>query len=122
MNETALLQNWHGWAPGRFMPTPGHRYLAIFHRGWSGIDIILKALAEGVAEVRRVSRLYDELTAMSDPELHDIGINRADIPAVISETYRRLPPPIPVRISSNRRAKSPSPNRCNQPCDQGTPQ
>ncbi len=120
MNELSFIPNRHGWAPGRFTPTTGHRYLAIFHRGWRGIDIILKGLAEGVAEIRRVSRLYDELTAMSDPELHDIGINRADIPAVISGTYRRIPPPIPVRISSNRRERSPG--RRDQPCDQGARQ
>jgi uncharacterized protein YjiS (DUF1127 family) len=90
----------------------GDRYPALFRHGWSPIDRTLKVLAEGVAELRRVARLYDELAAMTDPELHDIGINRADIPAVISGAYRRLPPPIPVLISSSRRDRSPSSNCC----------
>jgi len=116
MNETVLINNRHGRALGRSMPTLEHRYPAIFRRGWSAIDRILQAFTAGVAEARRMSRLYDELTTMSDPELHDIGINRADIPAVISGTCRRLPPPTPVRIiSSNRRERSPSPNQCDQP-------
>jgi hypothetical protein len=49
---------------------------------------------------------------MSDPELQDIGINRADIPTVIFGTHRALPTVVPVRVSSNRRDRSPSPNRC----------
>jgi uncharacterized protein YjiS (DUF1127 family) len=119
MNRTVLIKNRCGRTPVRPMATLGQRYPAILRRGWSVIDRTLKAFAEGVAESRRISRLYDELAAMSDPELHDIGINRADIPAVIAGTYRRLPPPIPIRISSSRRDRSPSPNRCDQPCDQG---
>ena len=119
MNHTVLSKNRCGRAPVRPIATFRQRYPTILRRGWSVIDRTLNAFAEGLAEARRISRLYDELAAMSDPELHDIGINRADIPAVIAGTYRTLPPPIPIRISSNRRDGSLSPNRCDQPCDQG---
>ena len=44
-------------------------------------------IGKRVAEARRMARAYDELAAMSDLELHDIGISRADIPAAVSGAY-----------------------------------
>ncbi len=69
MNEKVLINHRHGRAFNGFMPTLGHRYRGIFRRGWSAFHRILKAFAEGVAEAHRMSRLYDELTAMTDPGL-----------------------------------------------------
>jgi uncharacterized protein YjiS (DUF1127 family) len=45
-------------------------------------------VTETRAEARRMAQAYDELAAMSDPELRDIGINRSDILAVVSGAYR----------------------------------
>lgn len=119
MNRTALIKTSHGQVFSQSMPARRHRYREVLRHGWRPIDRTLKAFAEGVVAARQVARLYDELTALSDPELADIGINRADIPAVISGTYRRLPPSIPVRISNGRRERSLSPNRSDHSRDQG---
>ncbi len=43
----------------------------------------LKALAESVSEARYNARVYNELTAMDERMLKDIGINRGDIAAVV---------------------------------------
>ncbi|MDT3684151.1 MAG: hypothetical protein RO009_03800 [Pseudorhodoplanes sp.] len=48
-----------------------------------------KALAEGIAEARRMSQLYDELVGMTDRELAELGIGRADISAVIAGRYAK---------------------------------
>jgi uncharacterized protein (DUF2249 family)/uncharacterized protein YjiS (DUF1127 family) len=49
----------------------------------------LKLASDGIAEVRRMRRSYEELAAMSNLELQDIGISRGDIPAVVAGTFRR---------------------------------
>ena len=87
MSHIIFTKNGHGRVPYRRVPTLGRRYPAIFDRAWSAISRTGKAFGERVAEARRMARAYDELAAMSDPELHDIGISRADIPAVVSGTY-----------------------------------
>ena len=84
------------------MPTLGRRFLAIVDCVWSAISRAKKAFGEGTAEARRMARAYDELTTMSDPELHDIGISRADIPAVLSGTYRRTRHPMYDPTSSGQ--------------------
>ncbi len=43
---------------------------------------------KGLPKHAEMARAYDELATMSEPELRDIGINRGDIPAVISRTHR----------------------------------
>jgi uncharacterized protein YjiS (DUF1127 family) len=85
MSSTVLTKDRYRRAICRPMPTGRHRDPAIFRRVRSAISRKLKALAEA----RRMARAYDELAAMSDPELHDIGISRADIPVVVSGTYHR---------------------------------
>jgi uncharacterized protein YjiS (DUF1127 family) len=98
------------------MPANGHRHPAILRHAWRAISRTPKTFAEGVAEAaRRMARAYDELAAMSDPELRDSSINRSDIPAVVSGTYRRTPPPpISDPTSRGRRERSPSPERRDQ--------
>ncbi len=95
----------HGCVTYRPMPTLRHRFPAIFDRTWSAISRAKKAFDEGVAKTRRMARAYEELAAMSDPELHDIGISRADIPAVVSGTYRRTRHPIYDPASSGQRGR-----------------
>jgi uncharacterized protein YjiS (DUF1127 family) len=77
------------------MPVSRHSHPAILTHVWQAIGGTLKALAEGAATARRAARVYEQLTAMSDPELHDIGIHRSDIPAVVSGTYLRRPWSLP---------------------------
>jgi len=42
----------------------------------------MKTIAEKLAAWRRYRETVRELTQMSDRELHDIGVRRADIPLV----------------------------------------
>lgn len=48
----------------------------------------MKNFFGGIAEGLRMSRLYDELSGMSDRELAQIGISRSEIPAVVAGTHR----------------------------------
>jgi uncharacterized protein (DUF2249 family)/uncharacterized protein YjiS (DUF1127 family) len=57
----------------------------------SALDTIKRAYGatvEGIAEARRMRRAYDELSAMSNHALEDIGVSRGDIPAIVAGTYR----------------------------------
>jgi uncharacterized protein YjiS (DUF1127 family) len=45
--------------------------------------------AAWLAERRRRNRLARELFELTDRDLTDLGIGRADIPAIIRGTYRR---------------------------------
>ncbi len=119
MSGTVLVKNRHGWAPRRPTPITAHRDPAIFRRIWRAIRRTLHVLNESLAEALRMARAYDELTAMSDPELRDMGIGRADIPAVVSGTYHTDARIIPHPASSGRRERSPSSDRRGQQCDQG---
>ena len=46
-------------------------------------------VAQAFAEAKRQQTLYGELSRMTDRELRDIGVNRADIPAVVAGTLTR---------------------------------
>ncbi|HET6629793.1 MAG TPA: DUF1127 domain-containing protein [Woeseiaceae bacterium] len=48
----------------------------------------IKSFSGGIVEGFRMSRLYEQLVDMSDRELAQIGISRADIPAVVAGTHR----------------------------------
>jgi hypothetical protein len=76
------------------------------------------AFAERVAEARRIARACEELATMSEPELNDIGINRADIPALVFGTYR-TPHPLLIPPQAAGKKRSPSLDRNDQPGDQG---
>lgn len=53
----------------------------------------LKALADKFAHGQQLHCDFLHLSAMSDPELQDIGISRSDISAVLAGTYRRVERP-----------------------------
>ena len=48
----------------------------------------MRSFFVGIGEGLRMSRLYDELSGMSDRELAGIGITRGEIPAVVAGTHR----------------------------------
>lgn len=54
----------------------------------------LQAFVNRIAHGRQLYRDYLHLSAMSDPELQDIGISRFDIFAVVAGTYRRAERPL----------------------------
>lgn len=81
----------------------------IHERVLTAIGRSLKAVGERVAEARRAQQVFDELNAMTDHELEDIGIMRSDIAAVVAGTYRGMRLSASNVIPIDRRcAKQPS--------------
>jgi uncharacterized protein YjiS (DUF1127 family) len=80
MNSPVLVKDRSGRAFPQPMLINGHRHPSILRLALRTACRTLK----GVAEARRMVRAHNELAAMSDPELRDIGINRSDISAVVS--------------------------------------
>jgi uncharacterized protein YjiS (DUF1127 family) len=66
---------------------PGSGLLSVMLRA-------LKKFADGIVHGRQLHRDYVHLSAMSDPELQDIGITRSDIFAVVAGTYRNARRPV----------------------------
>lgn len=58
-------------------------------RALTFVGRLLKGFADVYAEAQQRQRAFEELTAMSDRELADMGITRADIPAIVAGTYQR---------------------------------
>lgn len=65
----------------------------------------LNAVVDKVAEARHAQQIFDELNAMNDHELEDIGLIRSDIPAVVAGTYRGMRPAASNVISLDRRCR-----------------
>lgn len=64
----------------------------------------LRQLGQKVAEFRRQRRAYEELAAMSDHELEDIGISRSEIDAIFARKCQRAKPETSnVIVLENRR-------------------
>lgn len=81
MNDAVICQlHSNGESGKRAMQRPHARISASIGRA-------LKALGARITEARRAQRAFEELNAMSDHDLEDIGISRADIPAIIAGTY-----------------------------------
>lgn len=58
----------------------------------------LRAFADKITHGHQLHCDYLQLSAMSEPELQDIGISRSDISAVLAGTYRRVErPPLKAR-------------------------
>lgn len=109
MNFPILIKNRFSYGPCTLPLANGQRRQSIAHSAWRALSRMMKACAEGIAEARRMSRAYNELTALSDSELQDIGISRSDIPSVVTGTYRNIPHFICDSVARDQREKSPSP-------------
>lgn len=70
----------------------------------------LKAFGSKVIEARQTQEAFEQLNAMTDHELEDVGITRADIPAVIAGTYRDARPEVSNVISFDPRCRLRSPD------------
>jgi len=84
------------------------------HQGAIGRALIavgrkLKSFTERIAQARRRQQAYEQLAALSDPELEDLGIRRTDIPAVVSGRYRRAQPATSNVLTISPRKRPPSP-------------
>jgi len=80
-----------------------HEIRGILRQTWSALVRTLNAIAEAASEANRMRRQYDELAAMSDVELQDIGMTRSDIGAVVTGTYRPRQPAVSNVFSIDRR-------------------
>ena len=87
MNSPVLVKDRSCRALPQAVLISGHRHPSILRLALRAACRMLKTLAKGVAEARRVVRARSKLAVMSDPELRDIGINRSDISAVVSGRY-----------------------------------
>lgn len=87
---------------------------------WLGRRIwsVLGDVARLASEARAAKRRYQALARRSDRELADIGLTRADIPAVVAGTFRREPNAA-ANTSHGVRTPDPSPDiaepRCLEP-------
>ena len=68
---------------------------------------VLKTLADKFAHGQQRYCDFLHLSAMSDPELQDIGISRSDISAVLAGTYRRVERP-PAKANAGIRLAFPT--------------
>ncbi len=75
------------------MPATFASTTSVAQSGERGFAVAWHALAQRVerawAERRQARELARELHTCSDRELHDMGLSRCDIPAVIQGTYAR---------------------------------
>jgi uncharacterized protein (DUF2249 family)/uncharacterized protein YjiS (DUF1127 family) len=99
---------------GGTTPNP-HEVRGILRQTWSVLARTLNAIVEGAREANRMRRMYDELAAMSDVELQDIGMTRSDIGAVLTGTYRPQQPAASNVFSIDRRDRPHSSGHVNQP-------
>jgi uncharacterized protein YjiS (DUF1127 family) len=75
----------------------------------------LRKVANKMAECRRRRQSYQELAAMSDRELEDIGISRSDIDAIFAGQYERARPSNVVVFDRCRyRERAGLTKRCNE--------
>lgn len=66
----------------------------------------LRRLGHRMAECRRKRRGYQELAAMSDLELEDLGISRSDIDAIFAGIYERAKTNSPNVIALDQRGET----------------
>lgn len=66
-----------------------HQHARVFDRTLKWLARTLTATGQSISAARRLHRSYEELRAMSDLELQDIGITRADIPTIVAARFRR---------------------------------
>lgn len=63
------------------------------HTGvFASVGRALRRLGHQVAECHRQRRAHEELAAMTDYELEDIGISRSEIDAIFAGKYQRAKP------------------------------
>jgi uncharacterized protein YjiS (DUF1127 family) len=56
---------------------------------WTSVQAGMARLAAWRASRRQQSRLLRELSESTDRQLWDMGLSRADIPAIVGGAYRR---------------------------------
>lgn len=103
MNSAVICELHPNGETGRRAMQKAHaRILASIRRA-------LKALGARITEARRTQRAFEELNAMSDHELEDIGISRADIPAIVAGIYWGTRPAASnvTRLDRPRKPQSP---------------
>ncbi|WP_423888540.1 DUF1127 domain-containing protein [Bradyrhizobium sp.] len=77
----------------------------LHERALGAICRALNAVGDKVAEAGHAQKIFDELNAMNDHELEDIGLIRSDIPAVVAGTYRGMRSAASNVITLDRRCR-----------------
>jgi len=85
-----------------------HEIKRAFHRTCGAFAQALNRLALNANDARHMHRAFEELSALSDIELQEVGMMRSDIRAVVTNTYLPAARPFNV-LPINQRDRPHSP-------------
>ncbi|MCH8197340.1 MAG: DUF1127 domain-containing protein [Proteobacteria bacterium] len=88
---TSTLDRFHlGHRPPAFVPEPkSHENASSDRRSpFAAIAAFFRGLVDSVVRANQRKVLYQQLIALDDHILADIGIRRTDIPRLVAESYR----------------------------------
>ena len=88
---TSTLDRFHlGHRPAAFVPEPkSHENASSDRRSpFAAIAAFFRGLVDSVVRANQRKVLYQQLIALDDHILADIGIRRTDIPRLVAESYR----------------------------------
>ena len=88
---TSPLDRFHlGHRPAAFVPEPkSHENASSDRRSpFAAIAAFFRGLVDSVVRANQRKVLYQQLIALDDHVLADIGIRRTDIPRLVAESYR----------------------------------
>ncbi len=88
---TSTLDRFHlGHRPAAFVPEPKSHENAHSDRRspFAAIAAFFRGLVDSVVRANQRKALYQQLIALDDHVLADIGIRRTDIPRLVTESYR----------------------------------
>ena len=85
----------------------------VARRTCNAIARALDTVIKGARDARRMHRAYEELSALSDVELQDIGMSRSDIRAAVTGTFLPAAPASNV-LSIDRRTRPHPPGHVTQ--------
>ena len=88
---TSTLDRFHlGHRPAAFVPEPKSNENASSDRRspFAAIAAFFRGLVDSVVRANQRNVLYQQLIALDDHILADIGIRRTDIPRLVAESYR----------------------------------
>ena len=88
---TSTLDRFHlGHGPAAFVPEPkSHENASSDRRSpFAAIAAFFRGLVDSVVRANQRKVLYQQLIALDDHFLADIGLRRADIPRLVADSYR----------------------------------
>ncbi len=109
---TSTLDRFHlGHRPAAFVPEPkSHENASSDRRSpFAAIAAFFRGLVDSVVRANQRKVLYQQLIALDDHVLADIGIRRTDIPRLVAESYRTYTKAPEVQSAETRPDPRPDP-------------